>query len=94
MKITAQPTPAINAVTTKTGSDTSSLTNCQPGKAAAAQTQLSTELGLITAAREQLQALPDVDLDKVAALRQAIADGELPLDMAALSQAVIELHRS
>lgn len=95
MKITSQPTPALSAVSSKTSSDTPSLASRNSTKAAAApQTQLSAELGLVQAARQQLNALPDVDLDKVAALRQAIADGELPLDMAALSQAVIELHRS
>ena len=95
MKITSQPTPALSSVSAKTSSDTSSLASKPHAKMATApQTQLSAELGLVQAARQQLNALPDVDLDKVAALRQAIANGELPLDIAALSQAVIELHRS
>lgn len=95
MKITSQPTAALSAVSTKTSSDTSNLASKPQVKTAAPpQTQLSAELGLVQAASLQLNALPDVDLDKVAALRQAIAAGELPLDMAALSQAVLELHRS
>ena len=95
MKITSPPTAALTPVSSKTSSDTPSLASRHSAKAATApQTQLSAEVGLVQAARQQLNALPDVDLDKVAALRQAIAEGEMPLDMAALSQAVIELHRS
>ncbi|WP_417604464.1 flagellar biosynthesis anti-sigma factor FlgM [Oceanimonas baumannii] len=57
------------------------------------QTAFSPELGMLQQARDKLGAMPDVDLEKVARLRQAIANNELPLDLDALSQAVLELHR-
>ncbi|AEY02561.1 lateral flagella anti-sigma-28 factor, LfgM [Oceanimonas sp. GK1] len=60
----------------------------QPG-----QTELSPELGMVQQARESLKAMPEVDMDKVARLRQAIANDELPLDLEALSRAIVELHR-
>ncbi|MGP7733792.1 MULTISPECIES: flagellar biosynthesis anti-sigma factor FlgM [Oceanimonas] len=66
------------------------------GKAAAAsteQTAFSPELGLLQQAKATLNELPEVDMDKVTRLRQAIANGELPLDLDALSEAVLELHR-
>ncbi|MDF3933850.1 flagellar biosynthesis anti-sigma factor FlgM [Pseudomonas citronellolis] len=45
---------------------------------------------------EQLQdalgALPDVDLDKVAAVRDALARGEISLDVEALSRSMLDFH--
>jgi negative regulator of flagellin synthesis FlgM len=44
-------------------------------------------------AATQLASAPDVDAEKIAEIRQAIADGRLPLDLDALSKAVLDLHR-
>lgn len=96
MKISLQPGSAISSIGAKSkgNPNTPSTANSQSGPSATPQTQLSTELGMVQAARQQLETLPDVDMDKVTRLRQAIAAGELPLDMDALSQAIIDLHRS
>lgn len=47
----------------------------------------------LSEAQESLADLSDVDLDKVAELKQAIENGQLPLDVEALSQAIVEMHR-
>jgi negative regulator of flagellin synthesis FlgM len=42
--------------------------------------------------QEALRALPDVDLDKVAALRQALQRGELASDSASLAASMLDYH--
>lgn len=41
----------------------------------------------------QLRASGEVDMDKVDAIRLAIAEGRLPMDLDRLAEAVLELHR-
>lgn len=95
MKITLQPSSAIGPIGAKSNNSSDAPNSTRPQSSPSApQTQLSPELGMVQAARQQLASLPEVDMDKVTALRQAIAEGNLPLDMDALSQAIIDLHRS
>lgn len=56
-------------------------------------TQLSGQVKELSQSKEMLANLPDVDMDKVAAIRQAIADGQLALDTDALSSAILDMHR-
>ncbi|CAD5110214.1 flagellar biosynthesis anti-sigma factor FlgM [Zestomonas carbonaria] len=42
--------------------------------------------------QEALRALPEVDLDKVAALKQALQRGELTSDSAALAGSILDYH--
>ena len=42
--------------------------------------------------QEALGALPEVDLDKVAAIRDALARGEVSLDPGALSRSMLDFH--
>jgi len=61
--------------------------------AAPVESGISQEAQRLTEARQQLAATSDVDLDKVEQIRSAIAAGKLPLDLDALSKAVVEMHR-
>lgn len=45
-----------------------------------------------SAIRQNLQASSDVDVDKVAQVREAIARGELSLDPEVLAEAVVDMH--
>lgn len=54
---------------------------------------ISQETQRLNQARRQLADTPDVDLDKVEQIRNAIAEGNLPLDLDALAKAVVEMHR-
>lgn len=42
--------------------------------------------------QEQLKQLPSIDMDKVAAVKDALARGELELDIQALSGAIMQFH--
>lgn len=48
----------------------------------------------LDAAQQELATTSDVDMEKVQQLQQAIAKGELVLDTQALSEAILEMHRS
>jgi negative regulator of flagellin synthesis FlgM len=48
----------------------------------------------LDAAQQELATTSDVDMEKVQQLQQAIANGELVLDTQALSEAILEMHRS
>ena len=52
------------------------------------RTAAARELGL-----ESLQALPDVDMERVQALRQALQEGRLNTDPAALAADMLAYHR-
>ncbi|MGL5949674.1 MAG: flagellar biosynthesis anti-sigma factor FlgM [Aeromonas sp.] len=47
----------------------------------------------IAQARTQLASTSDVDMDRVNEIRSAISEGRLNLDMDALSQAILDMHR-
>lgn len=65
-----------------------------PARQAAHPAQLSETLQELNQNQALLANTPEVDLDKVARLRQAIAEGRLPLDLDALSNVILDLHRS
>jgi negative regulator of flagellin synthesis FlgM len=48
----------------------------------------------LNATQQELATTSDVDMEKVQQLQQAIANGELVLDTEALSEAILEMHRS
>ncbi|ENY71416.1 lateral flagella anti-sigma-28 factor, LfgM [Aeromonas diversa CDC 2478-85] len=68
-----------------------------PGTPAAAapraQAEISVEAQGLEQARQRMQDLSDVDMDKVQQIRQAIAEGKLTLDMETLGRAIVDLHR-
>lgn len=89
MKITP---PQNNLVPLKSESErTAASPTRMAGKPA--EVRLSAEVQQLQQAHQQLAQLPEVDMDKVAQLRQAIADNRLPLDLDALSHAIMEFHR-
>lgn len=90
MKITPQRMGTPVPVSSQDDNSKSPAAGARPRQEGAPQ--LSRELKLVQQARAQLDALPEVDMDRVAALRQAIADHALPLDLDALSRAIMELH--
>ena len=57
------------------------------------ETTLSPELQELNQAKTLLTSASDIDMDKVSAIRPALADGRLPLDMDALGNAIMEMHR-
>lgn len=90
MEITRQLKPALGAaVQSPAPARVSSRAPAQSGTA-----QASGSAGALPV--EQLQdalgALPDVDLDKVAAIRDALARGEISLDPEALSRSILDFH--
>lgn len=90
MEITRQPTLGLN-VTRQTAS-ASQGTAAAPGQPAAVAA-----VPAVKPALEQIQAalgqLPQVDLDKVAAIKAALANGELASDSASLAAAMVTYHR-
>ncbi|EGR1168173.1 TPA: flagellar biosynthesis anti-sigma factor FlgM [Vibrio parahaemolyticus] len=46
----------------------------------------------IDRARAEMKSLPDVDMEKVEQVRNALARGELSLDTKALSKAIMQFH--
>jgi negative regulator of flagellin synthesis FlgM len=64
----------------------------QPRRQTSVQPQTTIEQALTAEAAEQLQQLPDIDAEKVAAVKNALARGELALDIQALSSAVMRFH--
>lgn len=57
------------------------------------ETSLSPEIKELNQARSLLASTSDVDMDKISAMKKAIAEGKLPLDMEALGSAILEMHR-
>ncbi|MCE9846590.1 flagellar biosynthesis anti-sigma factor FlgM [Aeromonas allosaccharophila] len=47
----------------------------------------------VTKARSQLATTSDVDMDKVNEIRKAISEGKLEIDLDALGQAILDMHR-
>jgi negative regulator of flagellin synthesis FlgM len=90
MKIT-RPDPLY--VQTQQQRKPASATAQPPARASQADAQISTTAQFVKQARSQLATTSDVDMEKVNQIRQAISDGKLELDMDALSQAIMDMHR-
>lgn len=64
--------------------------DAQPSRASSS---ISSAAQSLEQARQAMTSLPDVDMDKVNNIRQALSEGKLELNMDALAQAIIEMHR-
>ena len=54
--------------------------------------QLNANIAAIEQAQQSLATLPDVDMEKIASIKNALQRGELDLNMQALSQAIMKFH--
>lgn len=68
----------------------------KPAESSAAQpiseAMVNTNTAAIDKAQAEMQSLPNVDMEKVEQVRNALVKGELALDTKALSQAVLQFH--
>ncbi|MBD8513833.1 flagellar biosynthesis anti-sigma factor FlgM [Photobacterium sp. 2_MG-2023] len=62
------------------------------GKAKGLEPVISVSNQIISQAQEKLADLPDIDMEKVNAVKQALAKGDLKLDIDTLSSAILEFH--
>lgn len=86
MKVTRSPA----AVPVPPAADNRSTSAPSPSSAGARTAVQSPSLGDVA---ERLKTSSEVDMDKVGAVRQAIAEGRLPMDLDRLAEAVLDLHR-
>jgi negative regulator of flagellin synthesis FlgM len=56
------------------------------------EAMVNTNTAAIDKAQAEMQSLPNVDMEKVEQVRNALVKGELALDTKALSQAVLQFH--
>ncbi|GIU14757.1 MULTISPECIES: flagellar biosynthesis anti-sigma factor FlgM [unclassified Shewanella] len=56
------------------------------------QAEVSDDCKLIAHNQPQLEQLPDVDLDKVAQIRQSLIDGSFEVDIAKMVDAMVQQH--
>lgn len=80
-----------------TGQEPASVQRSQGARTAAPATAssapVSAEPSRLEPLQNALQSMPDVDLDKVAALKAALARGELSSDPQALASSILTYHR-
>lgn len=55
--------------------------------------RISSTAQSVANARSQLATTSDVDMDKVNEIRKAIGEGKLEIDLDALGQAILDMHR-
>lgn len=91
MKITRTDAPHIPP---SRAGEKSQASPAQPRPRPTAAAELSHEVKEMGKARQLLTSTSDVDMQKVEQIRAAIAEGRLELDLDALSQAIVELHRA
>ncbi|MEV3845012.1 flagellar biosynthesis anti-sigma factor FlgM [Aeromonas veronii] len=61
--------------------------------AQSSETRISSTAQSVANARSQLATTSDVDMDKVNEIRKAISEGKLEIDLDALGQAILDMHR-
>lgn len=54
--------------------------------------ELNVNTAALEAAQQEMATLPNVDMEKVAQIKNALQRGELGLDTHALSQAIMKFH--
>lgn len=90
MKITRTELPHVQAPLHRKQNNTPAQVEVLAHKADA---QISSTAQVVNQARAQLATTSDVDMEKVNRIRQAISEGKLELDMDALGQAILDMHR-
>lgn len=77
---------------TAAASTAANLAPARSAQPAQGATVLASEV--LTQASQSLQAMPDVDLTRVAEVRAALARGEISLDAGRLANIIADYHRS
>jgi negative regulator of flagellin synthesis FlgM len=57
------------------------------------EARISSTAQSVANARSQLATTSDVDMDKVNEIRNALSEGKLEIDLDALGQAILDMHR-
>ncbi|HDX8360908.1 flagellar biosynthesis anti-sigma factor FlgM [Aeromonas sp. FDAARGOS 1416] len=57
------------------------------------EARISSTAQSVANARSQLATTSDIDMDKVNEIRKAISEGKLEIDLDALGQAILDMHR-
>lgn len=87
MKISGSPPPALGAIKEAANAD-----HAAPTAAAPSLNGGELPAGALQQAKAALSALPEIDQARVAALRDALAKGELPFDAARLAGLIDRYH--
>jgi len=90
MEITSQLTPSYTLASDATAP--AKLDAPTPAKAEASTVAKSTEARL-DLLQDAMRSLPDVDMDKVTAAKQALLRGDINTDTAALASSILSYHR-
>jgi negative regulator of flagellin synthesis FlgM len=87
-------TPATNAAATERTAETAGADSAAPATAAAASAAPELQSAVMQPAIAALRDMPDVDHAKVAALRDALARGEIRFDAGRLAGLIERFHGS
>lgn len=90
MKIDSSAAPQATGVAPATGGTRPAAKPATGPAASGSELQSA----VLQPAQAALRAMPDIDLDRVEALRQALAEGALPFDAAKLAGLIERFHRS
>jgi negative regulator of flagellin synthesis FlgM len=77
----------------QTGRKPDVTTKQETKSAQSSEARISSTAQSVANARSQLATTSDVDMDKVNEIRKAISDGKLEIDLDALGQAILDMHR-
>lgn len=88
MEISRQIKPGFSVQSETPGA----VKNERPGPAATAAAKPVSAEPRLDRLQEALRSLPDIDLDKVAAIKQALQRGEILSDSAALASSMLTYH--
>ena len=93
--INRPPTDALNPSNNKAKAQTSSSDSSAETRPASEDTvSLSAESGQVRSLQQQLDAVPEVDAEKVEAIKQEIARGNYPLDAERIAENLINLEKA
>ena len=87
-------TDALNAGNNKAKAQTSADSSAETRPASEDTVSLSAESGQVKSLQQQLDAVPEVDTEKVEAIKREIAKGNYPLDPERIAENLINLEKA
>ena len=87
-------TDALSSSNNKTKAQTSPDSSAETRPASEDTVSLSAESGQVRSLQQQLDAVPEVDVEKVEAIKQEIARGNYPLDPERIAENLINLEKA